>query len=355
MASVSLRHVTKTFDGMGRPAVRDLSLEVADGELLVLLGPSGCGKTTTLRCVAGLEAPTEGEIHIGDRDVTQLPPGDRDVAMVFQPAALYPHLSVRENIAFPLTLGRTPRSQITRRVLEFAERLGIAAELDRKPSQLSEGQRQRVALARAAVREPRVFLLDEPLAHLDETSRLELRAELVRLHQALSATMIYVTHDEVEAMTLGQRIAVLADGHIRQLGTPEAVYERPADAFVARFVGAPGMNVLAGIATHKRRGTHVETGSLIIPVPLREYEGEIQIGVRPEHVLLCGIEDGVGAVEVRMVESHGAETLVHLDAGGMSLVARVPGFPAVAPGEKIGVAIEPDRLHFFDASGVRLA
>ncbi|HXH62657.1 MAG TPA: ABC transporter ATP-binding protein [Gemmatimonadales bacterium] len=355
MASVSLRHVTKTFDAGARPALHDLSLDVADGELLVLLGPSGCGKTTALRCIAGLEPPTAGEIHIGDRDVTQLPPGDRDVAMVFQPAALYPHLRVRENIAFPLTLGRTPRSQITRKVIDIAERLGLTAELDRRPAQLSEGQRQRVALARAAVREPRVFLLDEPLAHLDGTARLELRAELSRLHQALGATMIYVTHDEVEAMTLGQRIAVLQDGHVRQMGTPVDVYERPADAFVARFVGAPGMNVLAGVATHKRRGTHVECGSLTIPVPLREYDGDIQVGVRPEHVLLCGIEDGVGAVEVRMVESHGAETLVHLDAGGVPLVARVPGFPHVAPGEKIGVAIEAERLHFFDAAGVRLA
>ena len=355
MASVSLRHVTKTFDGGGPPALRDLSLDVGEGELLVLLGPSGSGKTTALRCIAGLEAPTAGEIHIGERDVTQLPPADRDVAMVFQPAALYPHLSIRENIAFPLTLGRTPRTQVTRKVIDIAERLGLTAELDRRPAQLSEGQRQRVALARAAVREPRVFLLDEPLAHLDGAARLELRAEVVRLHQALGATMIYVTHDEVEAMTLGQRIAVLEAGHLRQLGTPEDVYLRPADAFVARFVGAPGMNVLVGIATHKRRGTHVECGSLVIPVPLREYDGEIRIGVRPEHVLLCGIEDGVGAVEVQMVESHGAETLVHLDAGGLPLVARVPGFPAVAPGEKIGVAIEADRLHFFDAAGVRLA
>jgi len=317
MASVILRNLTKSFDGAARPALRELSLEVRDGEFLVLLGPSGCGKTTALRCIAGLDEATEGEIHIGERDVTRLPPAARDVAMVFQNYALYPHLTVRENIAFALEVRRVPRKEILRRVSEAAQRLGLAELLERRPAQLSGGQRQRVALGRAIVRAPQAFLFDEPLSNLEAPLRSELRSEILKLHRALGATMIYVTHDQVEAMTMGQRIALLYEGRLRQLGTPAEVYARPADVFVARFVGSPGMNVLHGRGRAvEEGGSVVEGGSLTVPVPLEHYEGEIELGVRPEHVTLGATEKGVGNAEILIVEPHGAETLVHLDAGG---------------------------------------
>src|SRR2546422_493581 len=281
MASVILRNLTKTFDGAARPALRELSLEVRDGEFLVLLGPSGCGKTTALRCIAGLDEATEGEIHIGERDVTRLPPAERDVAMVFQNYALYPHLTVRENIAFALEVRRVPRKEILRRVSEAAQRLGLAELLERRPAQLSGGQRQRVALGRAIVRAPQAFLFDEPLSNLEAPLRSELRSEILKLHRALGATMIYVTHDHVEAMTMGQRIGVLYEGRLRQVGTPAEVYARPADVFVARFVGSPGMNVLHGRGRPvEEGGSVIECGSLTVPVALEHYEGEIERGVR---------------------------------------------------------------------------
>src|SRR2546430_4095635 len=246
MASVTLRGLTKAFDAGTRPALQELSLEVRDGEFLVLLGPSGCGKTTALRCIAGLEEPTAGAVLIDEREVTHLPPAARDVAMVFQNYALYPHLTARGNIAFGLEVRGVAAPEIARRVQETAQRLGLTELLDRRPAQLSGGQRQRVALGRAIVRAPRAFLFDEPLSNLDARLRGELRAELLALHRALGATMVYVTHDQMEAMTMGQRIAVLHEGRLRQLGTPADVYQRPADVFVARFIGSPGMNVLAG-------------------------------------------------------------------------------------------------------------
>src|SRR5260221_10783863 len=276
MASVTLRGLTLAFAGSARPALRDLSLEVKDGELLVLLGPSGGGKTTLLRCIAGLEDPTAGDVLIGDRVVTHVPPAERDVAMVFQNYALYPHLTVHENIAFALELRGASKADVDRRVAGAAARLGLADLLGRRPAQLSGGQRQRAALARAIVREPAAFLLDEPLSNLDSNLRIELRAELVALHRALGATMLYVTHDQGEAMTMGQRIAVLHEGGLRQVGTPADVYQRPADVHVARCIGTPGMNVLQG----RGRGTGeegrvIEAGSLIIPVELSTYEGEL--------------------------------------------------------------------------------
>src|SRR5437588_2756913 len=251
MASVTLRRLTKTYDTGGTQAVADLSLDVRDGEFFVLLGPSACGKTTVLRCIAGLEEPSAGEILIGDHDVTHRAPGERDVAMVFQGHALYPHLSVRGNIAFGLEVRGVPAAETARRVEQAAERLGLTASLERRPAELSGGERQRVALGRAIVREPRVFLYDEPLSSLDPTLRGELRAELLELHHALGVTVVYVTHDQVEAMMMGQRIAVLDAGRLRQLGTPAEVYGQPADVFVARFIGNPGMNVLKG----RGRGT----------------------------------------------------------------------------------------------------
>src|SRR5437762_11963661 len=354
MASVTLRGLTKAFDAGTRPALQELSLEVRDGEFLVLLGPSGCGKTTALRCIAGLEEPTAGAVLIDEREVTHLPPAERDVAMVFQNYALYPHLTARGNIAFGLEVRGVAEPEIARRVQEVAQRLGLTELLDRRPAQLSGGQRQRVALGRAIVRAPRAFLLDEPLSNLDAKLRSELRAELLKLHRALGATMVYVTHDQVEAMTMGQRIAVLHEGRLRQLGTPTEVYQRPADVFVARFIGSPGMNILHGTALERRGETTVDFGSFAIPVTLSEYAGQVHLGVRPEHVAMCGAEQGQGNAQVRVVEPLGAETLVHLDAGGQPLVARLPGIVDVRVGDRVGFRLDRRHLHLFDVAEARL-
>jgi multiple sugar transport system ATP-binding protein len=352
MASVTLRGLTKTFAAAEHPALHELTLEVADGEFLVLLGPSGCGKTTALRCVAGLEEPSAGEIWIGPREVTHLPPADRDVAMVFQNYALYPHLTVRENIAFPLSLRRLSRVEITRRVRAAAERLGLGDLLERRPGQLSGGQRQRVALGRAIVREPKAFLFDEPLSNLDAQLRVEMRGEILGLHKSLGITMLYVTHDQIEAMTMGQRIAVLHEGRLRQVGTPAEVYGRPADVFVARFLGSPGMNVLPARPVRKGR-RDVACGSLrlrLSAVP----KGELQVGIRPEHVELCDTGEGAGVAQVRLIEPLGSDTLIHLVAGAATLVAKVPGIPVLAEKESVGVRVAPDHVHRFDAAGARL-
>ena len=355
MASVTLRRLSKVFDG-GIQALHHLDLDVRDGELLVLLGPSGSGKTTVLRCIAGLEEPTTGDIVIGERVVTHSAPAERDVAMVFQSPALYPHLSIRENIAFPLEIRGVTGAQATRRVVEAAARLGLQNVLDRLPAQLSEGERQRAALGRALVRGPQAFLLDEPLSRLDAKLRIELRGELLALHRALGATMIYVTHDQIEAMTMGQRIAVMHEGRLRQVGTPEEVYQRPADVHVARFVGTPGMNVLLGRGRGTGEGGRViEVGSLTIPIDLSTYEGELQLGIRPEFVGLCAADQGVGNVDVLVVEPLGSETLVHLNAGGQPLVARLPGFADVRVGTRVGVKVDRRRLYLFDAAGTPLA
>lgn len=354
MASVTLRRLSKVYDG-GVQALQDLDLEVHDGELLVLLGPSGSGKTTVLRCIAGLEEVTTGEVVIGERVVTTDPPGARDVAMVFQSPALYPHLTIRDNIAFPLELHGVARAQITRRVLEAATRLRLEHVLERRPGQISEGERQRAALGRAIVRGPQLFLLDEPLSRLDAQLRIELRGELLALHRALATTMIYVTHDQTEAMTMGQRIAVLHEGRLRQIGTPAAIYERPADVHVARFIGTPGMSVLQGKGRGKGDGRVIEAGSLAIPVELTTYEGELQVGIRPEYVGLCAVDKGVGNAEVVVVEPLGSETLIHLNAGGQPLVARVPGFADVRVGTQVGVKVDRRRLYLFDSAGAPLA
>ena len=356
MASVTLRRLAKRYDPHGRPALEELSLAVNDGEFFVLLGPSGCGKTTALRCIAGLDEPSAGEVLIGERDVTRLDPAARDVAMVFQTHALYPHLTVRRNIAFGLEVRRVPAAEIARRVQQAADRLGLGTLLDRRPWELSGGERQRVALGRALVREPQVFLLDEPLSHLEPTLRAELRAELLELHRALHTTVVYVTHDQIEAMTMGQRIAVLERGRLRQVGTPAELYGRPADVFVARFIGSPGMNILRG----RGRGTGddggvVDCGAFSIPVSLERYEGEIYLGVRPEHVSLVAPDQGIGAADVRGVEPLGPDTLVRLDGGGEPLVARLHGIPDLRPGDRVGVKLDRRQLHLFDAAGARLA
>jgi ABC-type sugar transport system ATPase subunit len=355
VASVTLRRLAKRYDPEGRSALDGLSLEVRDGELFVLLGPSGCGKTTVLRCIAGLEEPTVGEILIGERDVTRLHPAARDVAMVFQTQALYPHLTVRKNLAFGLEVRRVPAAEIARRVQQAAVRLRLEPLLDRRPGELSGGERQRVALGRALVREPQVFLLDEPLASLEPALRGELRDVLVDLHRAIGATVVYVTHDQVEAMTMGERIAVLEGGRLRQVGTPAELYGLPADVFVARFIGNPGMNILTG----RGRGTGdaggvVDCGTWSVPVPLERYEGEIYLGVRPEHVSLVASDQGIGTAHVRGVEPLGPDTLVRLDAGGQPLVARVHGISDLRAGDPVGVKLDRRQLHLFDAAGARL-
>jgi multiple sugar transport system ATP-binding protein len=350
MPAVSLAHLTKRF-GADAPALDDLQLDVAPGEFLVLLGPSGCGKTTVLRLIAGLEEPSGGDIAIDGVRVNDLPPKDRDVAMVFQNYALYPHLSVRENIAFPLVMRRTPRAEARRRVEEVAAALELTPLLARRPAQLSGGERQRVALGRAIVRQPKVFLFDEPLSNLDAKLRVQLRAELVRLHRRLGATMVYVTHDQVEAMTMGQRIAILYRGVLQQVGTPAEIYARPANVFVAAFIGAPGMNVMEvqghrGTEAQGHRGTEAQGHG----------RAEVHsVGFRPEDARLVAEEAGDFAGIVALVEPLGPEALVHvrLDAGETAVVRVREGRVPVVD-ERVGLAVPPDRMHAFGPDGRRL-
>jgi multiple sugar transport system ATP-binding protein len=336
MANVLFDNVTKRFPN-GAVAVDSLHLEVADGELMVLVGPSGCGKSTALRMVAGLDDPTEGRIVIGDRDVVGISPAARDVAMVFQNYALYPHMTVRKNLAFPLERRRLPRQQIKSRVAEVSDMLGLTELLDRKPAQLSGGQRQRVAMGRALSREPIVFLLDEPLSNLDAKLRAELRAELKLLHTRLGTTMIFVTHDQVEAMTLGERIAVLDRGRLQQVGRPAEVYSRPRNLFVASFGGSPAMNILPGPALGR--------------------PAELVVGVRPESLKpRAEVPDGLPLELVaRVVEPLGSDVFVHGQTAETAVVARLPGSARVSPGDRLNLAVAPADLHLFDvASGKRV-
>jgi multiple sugar transport system ATP-binding protein len=361
MASVSLEHVEKVYPN-GFIASRDLTLDIADGEFLVLVGPSGSGKSTVLRMIAGLETPTRGSIHIDDRDVTHLPPQERDVAMVFQSYALYPHMTVRENMAFGLRLRKHPNAEVKRRVSEVAESLGLAALLDRKPAQLSGGQRQRVALGRAIVREPCAFLFDEPLSNLDAKLRVETRAELSRLHRRLGATMIYVTHDQVEAMTLGDRVAVLRDGILQQVAPPMELYHAPANQFVAGFIGSPAMNFIEG-ALRREDGTCVFSATaLTLPLPCGSGNSatEAVLGVRPQHLSVGAAgERGPGVVQatVAVVEPLGNEQVVHATTpSGDRLVIIAPPEQRIAPDESVTIRIPADRAYLFRKSdGVRLA
>lgn len=322
MAEVRFENVVKVYSRGDTPAVSDFTLTVRDGEFLVLVGPSGCGKSTSLRMVAGLETPTSGGIYIGGRDVTNLPPKDRDIAMVFQNYALYPHMTVAENLSFGLKLRHLPKDEIGRRIISAAETLGLTQYLNRLPKALSGGQRQRVALGRAIVREPAVFLFDEPLSNLDAKMRVEMRAEIIRLHNRLGATMIYVTHDQTEAMTMGERIVVMSSGRIQQVAPPLEVYERPANPFVASFIGTPPMNLF----------------------PAGTLDGTMIVGLRPEHISIAAGGDGFqGAVpaKVDFVEPLGSETLVHVIIdGGYSAIVRTPGFAACRAGEML--ALRPD-------------
>lgn len=339
MATVAVEHVSKIFPGEVR-AVDDVSILVGDGEFLVLVGPSGCGKSTLLRMIAGLDEPTavggrSGVIRIGDRDVTSLAPKDRDVAMVFQNYALYPHMTVRRNMAFGLKLRRVPKATIDERVQAAAEMLGLRDLLDRKPAALSGGQRQRVAVGRAIVRDPAVFLFDEPLSNLDALLRIEMRRELAALHRRLQATMIYVTHDQVEAMTLGDRIVVMKGGVVQQIGPPLEVYDRPANTFVAGFLGSPPMNIvpaqLFGEADNRTRFC----------------------GVRPEHLSLAAAADAVNGT-VSSVQPLGSETLVEVDVSGERLFVRVESHVLPNVGSETPLSFDPQRLHRFDRDGVRV-
>jgi ABC-type sugar transport system ATPase subunit len=326
------------FDGVskrfgGQTVLRDVDLEVASGECLVLLGPSGCGKTTLLRLLAGLEQCDQGAIYIGDRRVNDVDPADRNVAMVFQNYALYPHFTVFENIAFPLRARHVATDEIARRVRAAAERVSLDGLLERRPAQLSGGQQQRVALARAVVRNPSVYLMDEPLSNLDAQLRLQTRTELKRLHQELGTTMIYVTHDQGEAMTLGGRIAVLQHGCIVQVGAPLELYRQPANTFVATFLGSPPMNLLSA----------------------RQNGSEVKLGIRPEDVQLAvSKRDGWDAARVLVVEPMGNEMLVTLERGPDRIVARAPADLPVQPDADVWIHLPDIRTHVFDATGRRL-
>jgi multiple sugar transport system ATP-binding protein len=352
MARVVLRNLDKKYPS-GFHAVRDVSLEIADGEFMVLVGPSGCGKSTTLRMVAGLEEVTGGEIYIGDRLVNDVAPGDRDIAMVFQNYALYPHMSVRENMAFGLRMRGTPRQEIQRLVAEAAAILSIEQLLDRRPRELSGGQRQRVALGRAIVREPKVFLFDEPLSNLDAKLRVQMRTEIARLHQRLKTTVIYVTHDQVEAMTLGQRIVLMNQGVVQQVDSPMNIYQRPANRFVGSFIGSPAMNFFAGELVD--REFHVAGGGRI-PVGDTIQAGRAVLGVRPEDLVTNGDGLPLATVALDVVEHLGHETMVHFDLAGAPHVARLAATAAVQPGDALPLAVRPGSFHLFadDESARRL-
>jgi multiple sugar transport system ATP-binding protein len=356
MAQVVMRDLNKSYDEV--KAVKDVNLHIRDKEFVVLVGPSGCGKSTTLRMVAGLEEITSGEIVIGDRVVNDLPPKDRDIAMVFQYYALYPHMTVYDNMAFGLKMRKFPKPEIAKRVQEAAEILGIQELLKRKPRQLSGGQRQRVAVGRAIVRHPQVFLFDEPLSNLDAKLRVQMRVELKRLHDRLETTAVYVTHDQVEAMTLGDRVVVMRDGWIQQVGEPLELYGRPANRFVAGFIGSPAMN-FADVTVNETGGAlWVENAGLRVAVPpgraaaLRPYKGQsVTLGVRPEDIHIASGGDGndrsFNAV-VDVVEPLGSEILLDVKVGPSAMVARVEPTVRLKVHESVRLALDPERLHFFD-------
>ena len=350
MAKLEIRDVSKFFGDTH--VVRGVSIDIEDGEFVVLVGPSGCGKSTLLRMVAGLESISGGEIRIGPLVVNDLPPKDRDIAMVFQNYALYPHMSVAENMAFSLRLRKAPKAETEARVSRAAEILGLTALLARYPRQLSGGQRQRVAMGRAIVRDPQVFLFDEPLSNLDAKLRVAMRAEIKELHQRLTTTTIYVTHDQIEAMTMADRIVVMNEGVVSQVGTPIELYDRPGNTFVADFIGSPSMNFLKG---RVESGSFHADGGLALPclhAPPSADGRRTIYGIRPEHFRLAG--DGLPA-KVVVVEPTGSETQVIVRAGGQELACVFRDRVSAAPGSTLHIAPDPDRVHLFDeASGLRL-
>ena len=364
MASLSLRHIYKKYPG-GVTAVSDFNLEIKDKEFIVLVGPSGCGKSTTLRMIAGLEEITEGELFIGDQLVNDVAPKDRKIAMVFQNYALYPHMTVSENMAFGLKLSKTPKEEIKRRVEEAARILDITHLLDRKPKALSGGQKQRVALGRAIVRNPKVFLLDEPLSNLDAKLRATMRTELTKLHNRVGTTFVYVTHDQVEAMTMATRIVVMKDGLIQQVDTPQNLYDNPVNMFVAGFIGTPPMNFINGTLVKKGEDVYFEFENNMIKVPaekannpaLKDYIGqEVVVGIRPESIhdqpaQLAALEDSTIDAYVDVTELMGAEIYLYLTVGETNLTARVSARSTSRAGDTIKIAFDTARMHIFEERG----
>jgi multiple sugar transport system ATP-binding protein len=358
MAQVTIRQLNKVYEGAVH-AVKDVNLEIPDREFVVLVGPSGCGKTTTLRMVAGLESITSGDILIGDTVVNDLAPMDRDIAMVFQNYALYPHKSVYDNMAFGLKMRKFDKAEIDKRVQHAADILGIQQLLSRRPRQLSGGQRQRVALGRAIVRNPQVFLFDEPLSNLDAKLRVHMRVELRKLHERLGTTAIYVTHDQVEAMTLGDRVVVMKDGLVQQVGDPMTLYNTPANLFVASFIGSPAMNFANVTVVSGDGGLWVETKGLKLRLPgalaarAAPLTGKKAVfGIRPEDLRVANSADPVEYCmdcEVEVVERLGSETLLDTRVGSETVVAAVEPLVAVRAHDKVRLAVTPDRMHLFDA------
>jgi len=351
MAAISISGLTKRYTEDGQAALSSLDLDVGDGEMLVLVGPSGCGKSTALRLVAGLEEPTGGRIELGGKDLTGVAPQHRDVAMVFQGYALYPHLSVADNMAFPLKMRGMGRTERADRVGEIAAMVGLSGKLERLPSELSGGERQRVAMGRAIVRQPKVFLFDEPLSNLDAKLRAELRVELVSLVRRLGTTSIYVTHDQAEAMTMGDRVAILNQGELQQIDAPKTVYTEPSNVFVAGFLGTPMMNLL----TVDCDDGYAYAKGVRLPLPKWLSKRErVTVGFRPEHVELSS--GGTIEATVDAVEPLGAQTFVYLDAGGDELRVRLDGFGGPRPGDRVALTVADERLLWFDAQdGARLS
>ena len=358
MAEVILKSVQKIYD-KNVMAVDDANIEIKDKEFMVLVGPSGCGKSTTLRMIAGLEEITSGEIYIDGVLVNDTPPKDRDIAMVFQNYALYPHMTVYQNMAFGLKLRKYPKEEIEARVREAADILGIEELLDRKPKALSGGQRQRVAVGRAIVRKPKVFLFDEPLSNLDAKLRLQMRTEISKLHTRLEATMVYVTHDQVEAMTMGDRIVVMKDGRIHQIDMPLSLYNDPVNQFVAGFIGSPSMNFISGRLVANGGGMVFDEENIQVQLPasysdsLRDHlDREVTLGIRPEHIhdrdTIRDAETAEIEARVEVVEPTGSEVLLYLTTGKTSFVARIDPQHMPVVGQEVKLAVEIDKVHFFD-------
>ena len=361
MASISCRHIYKIYPG-NVTAVKDFNLEIADKEFIVFVGPSGCGKSTTLRMIAGLEEISKGEMYIGDRLINDVPPKDRDIAMVFQNYALYPHMTVYKNMAFGLELRKMPKDDIDKRVREAAKILEIEHLLDRKPKALSGGQRQRVALGRAMVRNPAVFLLDEPLSNLDAKLRTSMRTEIIKLHKKLATTFIYVTHDQTEAMTMGDRIVVMKDGFIQQVDTPQHLYDLPCNEFVAGFMGSPQMNFIDAVVGKAGNDLTLTFGNCTIKVPANKAAGtdlaayvgkDVVFGIRPEDVhdepdFLAKATNGLAEADVEVTELMGAETYLYLNCEGNAVTARVEPTSVAKSGDRIKIAFDLNKMHVFD-------
>ena len=361
MASLALKHIYKIYQG-NVTAVKDFNLDIEDKEFVIFVGPSGCGKSTTLRMIAGLEEISQGELYIGDRLVNDVAPKDRDIAMVFQNYALYPHMSVYDNMAFGLKLRKVPKAEIEKKVKEAARVLDIEHLLDRKPKALSGGQRQRVALGRAIVREPMVFLLDEPLSNLDAKLRAQMRTEISKLHKKLNTTFIYVTHDQTEAMTMGTRIVVMKDGFIQQIDSPQSLYEKPNNMFVAGFIGSPQMNFITVKTEKKGSDIYLNFGGSSIKLPegkAKKLEGtdyigkDLVMGIRPEHLhdepsYLETLKDSIVEAKIEVTEMLGAETFLYMVVEGVNTTARVNPRTTAKAGDKIKVAIDTNKIHLFD-------